>query len=89
MEQTGFCRLVMETTNLTINKSTERARVILVMMFNLLDNRTKPEYGEILTSCTKRIKKKFSISYSCQELDNFFYDLAERVRPDLISEIQK
>ena len=74
----------MEKTNLTINKSTERTRIILVMIFKLLENRTNPEYGDILTSCTKRLKKKFSLSYSCQDLDDFFCEVADRLRSDLM-----
>ena len=79
-----FADRLMEKTNLTINKSTERTRVILAMMFKLLENRTNPEYGDILTSCTKRLKKQFSLSYSCQDLDDFFYEVADRLRSDLM-----
>ena len=58
------------------------------MTLDLLDNRTTAEYDDILTSSTKRLRENYSFNYSRQRLDDFFCDLAEYVRPELISEIR-
>ena len=88
LNKPDFVDWLVRKRGLTINKSTEMARDLLAT-FTLLDNRTNPEYRNILTSCAERLQTKFSISYSCQRLDDFSYELAEHVRSDLISEIQK
>ena len=84
----GFIDRTMRKSKLSINKNIELTRDILGMTLELLDNRTNTEYWDILTSSTERLRANYSFKYSCKRLDDFFCEVAEYVRPELISEIQ-
>ena len=87
LNNTDLVDRAMKESKLSVNKNPELSRDLLRMALDLLDNRTTAEYDDILISFTKRFRENYSFNYSRQRLDDFFCDLAEYVRPELMSVI--
>ena len=58
------------------------------MVLELLDNRNTAEYDHILNSYTIRLKENYSFNYSPERLEYFFGDVANYIRPELLSRIR-
>ena len=79
---------IMKESKLSINKNPDLSRDLLRMVLELLDNRNTTEYDDILNSYTIRLRENYSFNYSPERLEDFFCDVANYIRPELLSRIR-
>ena len=79
---------IMKESKLSINKNSDLSRDLLRMVLELLDNRNTTEYDQLLNSYTIRLKENYSFNYSPKQLEDFFCDVANYRRPELLSRIR-
>ena len=78
----------MKRSKLSINKNPDLSRDLLQLVLELLDNRNMTEYDDILNSSTVRLRENYSFNYSPERLEDFFCDVANYIRPELLSRIR-
>ena len=79
---------IMKRSKLSINKNPDLPRDLLQMTPELLDNGNTTEYDDMLNSSTIRLKENYSFNYSPERLEDFFCEVANYIRPELISRIR-
>ena len=79
---------IMKESKLSINKNPDLSRDLLRMVLELLDNRNTTEYNDILNSFTIRLRENYSFNYSPEELEDFFCDVANYIRAELLFRVQ-
>ena len=88
LNRTTTVKNIMKESKLSINKNSDLSRDLLRMVLELLDNRNTAEYDHILNSYTIRLKENYSFNYSPKQLEDFFCDVANYRRPELLSRIR-
>ena len=79
---------IMKQSKLSINKNPDLSQDLLQMVLELLDNRNTTEYDDILNSSTVRFRENYSFNYSPERLEVFFCEVANYIRPELLSRIR-
>ena len=79
---------IMKRSKLSINKNPDLSRDLLQMTLELLDNRNTTEYDDMLNSSTIRLRENYSFNYSPERLEDFFGEVANYIRPELLSRIR-
>ena len=78
----------MKESQLSIKKTPDLSRDLLQVVLELLDNRNTKEYDDILSSSTISLRENYSFNYSLERLEDFFCDMANYIRPELLSRIR-
>ena len=87
LNKTTTVKNILKGSKLSINKNSDLSRD-LRMVLELLDNRNTTEYDQLLNSYTIRLKENYCFNYSPKQLEDFFCDVANYIRPELLSRIR-
>ena len=78
----------MKESQLSLKKTPDLSRDLLQVVLELLGNRNTKEYDDILSSSTISLRENYSFNYSPERLEDFFCDMANYIRPELLSRIR-
>ena len=78
----------MKESQLSLKKNPDLSRDLLQVVLELLGNRNTKEYDDILSSSTISLRENYSFNYSPERLEDFFCDMANYIRPELLSRIR-